>query len=253
MTGEIPTEIRNCETHGQYESRNYLSIMWSGCPACAAEAAQRKAEEDAEKQKQREAQQWQAKLNNSGIPARFQTRTLDSYIAETPQQQRALTFARNYAEGIEQATETGRSAMLIGKPGTGKTHLAVGIGIDALRKGLSVKFVTVMSMIRAIKSTWAKGHEETESEAMIRFVNYDLLILDEVGVQFGSDFEKTILFEILNARYNWLAPTIVISNLDAAGVREHLGDRVYDRMRENGGKLMVFDWESYRGRVNERS
>ena len=45
------------------------------------------------------------------------------------------------------------------------------------------------------------------------FIRPDLLILDEVGVQFGSETEKMILFEIINGRYEQLKPTIVISNL----------------------------------------
>ena len=44
------------------------------------------------------------------------------------------------------------------------------------------------------------------------FIRPDLLILDEVGVQFGSETEKMILFEIINGRYEQLKPTIVISN-----------------------------------------
>lgn len=79
-------------------------------------------------------------------------------------------------------------------------------------------------------------------------VEPDLLILDEVGVQHGSDTEKLILFEIINGRYEAARPTIVISNLDAAGLEQFLGERAFDRLREGGGRLVVFDWESHRGK-----
>lgn len=73
-----------------------------------------------------------------------------------------------------------------------------------------------------------------------------MLILDEVGVQFGSESEKIILFEILNERYLNMKPTILISNLNPAALQEYVGERVMDRMRENGGIILKFDWKSHR-------
>ena len=73
----------------------------------------------------------------------------------------------------------------------------------------------------------------------------DLLILDEVGVQFGSDFEKQILFDVLNERYEKLKPSILLSNIPGDQLADYLGERVTDRLRENGGKMIGFDWDSY--------
>ena len=80
------------------------------------------------------------------------------------------------------------------------------------------------------------------------YSKYELLVLDEIGVQFGSDAEKLIMFDIINERYEAMRPTILISNLALSGLSEFVGDRIVDRMKENGGKLMVFDWESHRGK-----
>ena len=79
----------------------------------------------------------------------------------------------------------------------------------------------------------------------------DLLILDEVGVQFGSDTEKLILFDVLNERYEKRRPTLVLSNLSLPDVEQYLGERIFDRLREDGGEAVVFDWESHRGNVQE--
>ena len=75
----------------------------------------------------------------------------------------------------------------------------------------------------------------------------DLLVIDEVGVQFGTDTEKMILFEILNERYENLKPTILISNLSIESLKKFTGDRVIDRMKENKGKVLIFNWNSARG------
>lgn len=78
----------------------------------------------------------------------------------------------------------------------------------------------------------------------------DLLILDEVGVQFGSDTEKLMLFDILNERYERRHPTILMSNLPRDEVSAYLGERVFDRLREDGGEFISFTWESHRKSCN---
>ena len=72
-------------------------------------------------------------------------------------------------------------------------------------------------------------------------------MLDEIGLQHGSESEKIILFEILNERYMQCKPTILISNLDIKDLKEYITERIIDRMRDGGGQKIVFDWESNRG------
>ena len=243
------TRPANCDTHGDFESRCFIGNVWSKCPTCEAERTEReraKAERTARESRQAE---WQKKIGQAGIPDRFQGRTLDTFAAENDGQQQALAFAQDYADNFDQVLETGRSALFVGKPGTGKTHLACGIALQVMNEqGRTVFFTTVMRAIRRIKDTWAKGSHESESQAIAALVFPDLLILDEVGVQFGSDFEKNILFDVLNERYEKRRPTILMSNLPAGDVTAYLGERVVDRIREDGGKLVPFTWESHRAK-----
>ena len=140
--------------------------------------------------------------------------------------------------------------MFVGLPGTGKTHLAAGIGLRLMKRdNRRVLFTTVMRAVRSIKETWTRGSELTESEAIEKLVAPDLLILDEVGVQFGSETEKLMLFDVLNERYERRRPTLLISNLDLDGVRAYLGERIFDRLREDGGEAVAFDWASHRGQA----
>lgn len=252
MSGAIATKTEHCPTHGDFESRNYFGGIWSTCPACEAIKNEQRRADDERKEAEARQQRWLRRVGEAGIPERFCNRTLASYHANTDGQRKALAFATRYAGSLAEVFATGRSALFIGKPGTGKTHLAVGIGMQAMEEGRTVLFCTVLSALRRIKATWAKGAAESESEAIDLLAGVDLLILDEVGVQFGSDFEKTLMFEVLNERYNRRNPTILISNLDVAGVRAHLGDRVYDRLREDGGQAVVFDWHSYRAEAGQQ-
>lgn len=211
--------------------------------------------------KEREAkrQAWQRKIGEAGIPKRFQTRSLDTYVPETLFQEKALAFSNTYADGFDEVLETGRCAIFIGRPGTGKTHLSCGIGLRIMRcDNRTVLFTSVLRAVRRIKKSWRRDSLESESGAIAAFVFPDLLILDEVGQQFGSETEKLLLFDVLNERYEQLKPTLLLSNVPLEdyedkgqikpGVKSFLGERIFDRLRENGGECVILDGESMRGK-----
>ena len=252
MAIELQELIGRCDKHGEFK-RRVMDIlghryMASNCPACMDEDAAEEQRKRDESRAENTRRQWEAKIGRAGIPDRFIDRTLGSYLAKTEGQRRALAFAKRYADEFDAVAKTGRSAMFLGKPGTGKTHLAIGIALQIMTGSSRTSlFCTVMRAIRTVKDTWRKGAEQTEAAAIEALVFPDLLILDEVGVQFGSDAEKLLLFDVLNERYERRRPTLMISNLNAQEVAAYLGERVMDRMREDGGQVVVFDWASYRG------
>ncbi len=242
-----------CEVHGEYQAKCHMRTIWTKCPTCSKERWDAEAAKKAEEAKAESIALWQRKLGWAGIPDRFHERTLASYKATTDEQRTALSFAQEYADGFDAVSQTGRSAVFVGKPGTGKTHLAVGIALDVMGQwNGSALFTTAMRALRRVKGTWARGSEESETQAIEALVFPDLLILDEVGVQFGSDTEKMILFDILNERYERRKPTILLSNLTVDEVKGYLGERIFDRMREDGGRVVVFDWASYRGQAGNQ-
>lgn len=248
LNTEKQTRLGNCAKHGDFESRNVFGGVWSRCPICMKEEVEVRKREEEDRAAIEKARSWHRKLGESGIPERFHNRTLSSYLAANSGQKSALAFATEYAEGFESAQKTGRSAIFCGRPGTGKTHLAVGIGLHAMTLGKLVLFTTVQRAVRRVKDSWRKDSNESETDVIDMMVEPDLLILDEIGVQFGSDFEKNLMFDILNERYEKNRPSLLLSNLTAEEVKAFLGERVYDRLREDGGKCIPFDWPSHRGK-----
>ncbi|MFE1574296.1 ATP-binding protein [Comamonas odontotermitis] len=253
QVGEPVYATRNCDKHGEYPAKQLIPGRFAMCPTCRAES------EEAEKREREAAaaaarrSSHIARLGRAGIPERFHDRTLENFEVENEGQRKALDFALDYTADIEKTLKSGRSAVFIGKPGTGKTHLAIGIGRKAMQvQKADVLFITVMRAIRSIKDTWAKDSEQSESQAIEALVAPDLLILDEVGVQYGSDFEKNMLFDVLNDRYEKRRPTIFLSNLNKQEVAAYLGERVMDRLREDGGAVIPFTWDSYRNRNKEQ-
>lgn len=199
-------------------------------------------------------------FERAAIPERFASRRLDTYVAGNDRQQRVLDFCQLYAARFDEVMKTGRSMILCGMAGTGKTHLSVGIAHEIMANGYTALYATVSGAVRRVRSTWGASGE-SEMEAIRMFTEPDLLILDEVGIQSGSDNEHSIIFDILNGRYERTRPTILLSNLpvfdvrnDAGvvtvrGIESYIGARLLDRMREGGGKTFDFDWPSHRGLV----
>lgn len=247
------TEPASCERHGSFLQRVIHVFgghdIRSSCPTCSEEArAQLKAQEREQRQRERE---WRiAELRNaSGIPVRYEAMTLGSYVARERGQRLAVAVCQRFADAWPAQYEHGRSLVFVGGPGTGKTHLACAIGSAVIESHLAtVRFATAAGMLREIRSTYRRGSERSEADAMEEFTRCDLLILDEIGAQLGSEYEKTVMFEVVNERYQQVLPTILVSNLTAEDLEVYLGQRVMDRLRETG-VIVAFGWDSYRGKA----
>lgn len=116
----------------------------------------------------------------------------------------------------------GRSAVMYGNPGTGKTHIAIGIGIKACLEGCSVFFTSIPRLLTQIRE--AKT-DRTLRNLEIRFEKYDLVICDELGYV-GFDKEGAeMLFNHLSLRTGKKA-TIITTNLPFTRWEEVLKDKV---------------------------
>jgi len=235
-----------CEQHGEYTAITYMGHT-SGCPVCIKQQQEREAAEaHAKWQVELRQRRVSELLGRAAIPPRFADKTLDSFVSHAEGPAKALAVAKDFAANFAECQKTGQSLVFCGGVGAGKTHLAVGICHEVIKLDRVAVFSSVLSAVRSIKETYRKGSELSEADAIKNLVDPDLLVLDEVGVQFGSETEKMYLFEVINGRYQGLKPTIVISNLAKDPLTEYLGERVIDRLREGGGRMVVFDWPSYR-------
>ena len=179
------------------------------------------------------------------IPKRFIKKTLDNYQATKKEQQTILRICRRFSDNFDEAKENGTSLVFCGRPGTGKTHLAYAI-IERLRdKYVTAIIKTASDMTSQVKDAY-KSDDTTTQQVVKEFSFFDLLIIDEVGIQTSSEAEKRIFFDIINKRYENMLPTILISNLELQELTAFVGERVMDRMKENGGVIFAFDWDSHR-------
>lgn len=236
-----------CKTHGEYTSKGMMGgKIWMPCPDCAKIQASEKQVIEERLAANAERERWERKLGQACIPERYKDRRFENYIATNEGSRNALQTAHDFAVNFKDAN--GRSLIFCGLPGTGKTHLANATCLYVMEQHkASALFTTVQKAIRRIKDTWDKGAEETETQAIEALVWPDLLVLDEIGIQFGSETEKMLLFDVLNERYEQRKSVILISNLTVKEVVVYLGERIFDRLKEDGGQSVVFNWKSHRG------
>jgi len=111
---------------------------------------------------------------------------------------------------------------LVGPPGTGKSHLSVALGVEAIKAGRSVYFTTLADLV----SVLAKAEREGSLREKIRFLcRFALLIVDEIGYLPVTPGGGNLFFQLVNARYEKGA-MILTSNRGFAEWGEVFGDPV---------------------------
>lgn len=142
--------------------------------------------------------------------------------------------------------ETGQNVVLAGNPGTGKTHIAVGLGIKACLAGYKVLFTTVHRLLTQLRESHS---ERTLRQMEIRFEKYDLVVCDEFGYISFDKQGSELLFNHLSLR-SGRKSTIITTNLNFDRWQEIFGDPVLtaalvDRLTHKA-YLINMNGESYR-------
>jgi len=149
--------------------------------------------------------------------------------------------------------ERAHNVVLLGPPGVGKTHIAIGLGVRAVEAGYSVVFLTLETLMsRLVKAR----HENRLERALQQLVYPKVLILDEMGYLPLSQEEASLFFRLIVRRYE-RASLIVTSNKSFVDWGDTLGDHVLatailDRLLHHATTLNI-KGESYRLKEKRRA
>lgn len=159
----------------------------------------------------------------AGIPGRYRAASLETFHPR-PGKAPALAWA---------ATWDGKSAVLTGSWGTGKTHLGCALLRAVVESGERARYVSVPDMLDAIRATYDDGSRDQSQSVMTRLVAEPLLLLDDLGAERGTDWTEERMRMLLDARYRAERPTLVTTNLEGPrDMAQRYGGAVASRLSE---------------------
>lgn len=192
-----------------------------------------------------------AVFDQVGIPGRHADSSLASFVDvsryQTAVKQAAWNYARTFRLG-----EDNRGLVWFGAVGRGKTHLGVALLRElVLRHGATARFTEFSHLLADLKSGFDSGRGA--AELIDPLVAVDVLLIDELGKGRNTEFEGTVLDELVSRRYNAVRPILATTNYapnpsvgravaNAAEVQvgagavpslvDRVGERVFSRLRE---------------------
>lgn len=186
----------------------------------------------------------QGLLNRAEIPECYSDSDLLNFEAADTGLRRILQQAHLYATGFTMASQ---GLMITGSPGTGKTHLAVGIVKVLIARGFECRFVYCQNLLEKMKASYTPDNPDGDAELYWRILEQPVLLLDDIGASRITEWTQDTMCQILTHRCNAKLPTIMTTNiqderklpsgsaplgLKQPTLREVIGDRARSRLFE---------------------
>lgn len=183
-------------------------------------------------------------LDAMGIRRRYHSATFESFDAAELRQIDALTACAEWAADLARGVTS--TLWISGPVGTGKTHLGIAVARSVAEgAGIAVRVSTAREIVRELRDTWRTESHEREADAVARYGECSLLVLDDLGQGFSTDAEARQLGEVIDRRYSCSLPTVIISGQEPDAMATVIGARSYDRLSECA-TYVVCNWASHR-------
>lgn len=176
-----------------------------------------------------------AGFESSGISHLLDTQTFENFSLDYYKNDekthacmaRVLSVMKSYAETF--TPEGAQNLALFGGTGLGKTHLSSAVARKVIEKGYDVLYVTAIELVSAFETEqFGKGVEH--GELTDKFLECDLLIIDDLGTELGGQFTLSTLYNVLNIRINKKMPTVISTNYNQQELLKKYGDRIASRI-----------------------
>ena len=171
----------------------------------------------------------------------FDTRGNRGSASQRASLEAALKAARDYV------ADPDGWLTLFGETGVGKTHLAVAIAVERMRQGRPVFFAFVPEFIDYLRYTFQPDSGVGYVQVFDEVRNAPMLILDDLGGEYRSDWAYEKLYQVIVHRHNLRMPTVITSPMDITDMTGPINSRIRD---DSVGGLTRIDAPDYR--VNQR-
>lgn len=164
-----------------------------------------------------------SKVRDSG----FDNFRIDFYPdSEKDRMRSVIEYCKSWADDFN---ENSPSVLMFGSTGLGKTHLSLAMADVVINKGYGVIYGSAQNLFRKTEDEHfgrAKSDIDTESALL----DCDLLILDDLGAEFSTQFTQALLYNIINTRINTSKPTIINTNLSPDEIEATYSQRIASRI-----------------------
>ena len=212
------------------------------CP-CEAEARDREEAEAKRRARMIEIRQLRANGLRDASLARC---TFETDLGYQPESAKLRAYAQQFPEMLK----SGAGVLLWGDVGTGKTFLAACVANYLLDQGIPVLMTGTAKLLNALTGVWP-----SERNAYLESLNaYSLLILDDLGMERGTEFAMEQMFSVIDGRYRTGKPLIVTTNLTLQELKnppDLAHARIYDRLLEMCTPLRISGQNIRRLRAQE--
>ena len=179
---------------------------------------------------------------SSNLGERFKSRTFANFDKKLDVS--AYNSAKNYANDEKLFSEKRNSLIIFGKVGSGKTHLAAAIANELVERGIPVIFGTFQTHIERIKNEF---EHSGENKALSEIKTIPMLVIDDIGKERKTEWTQSVLFDIVNYRYEHLLPIVFTTNFSADELANYCEHAVFSRMYEMSTAIETIG-EDYRER-----
>lgn len=136
-------------------------------------------------------------------------------------------FCLDYAKNF---TVSSKGILMKGSTGLGKTHLSLSIANEVINRGYSVVYVSAPDILSKLEREHFSYGYDGEQQLLQSMLECDLLILDDLGTEFITQFSSTTIYNLFNSRINMGKPIIISTNLTAAELEQTYSQRFVSRL-----------------------
>ncbi|MBQ7542155.1 MAG: ATP-binding protein [Clostridia bacterium] len=145
-------------------------------------------------------------------------------VAPYARMEEIFRFCQQYAADFDLRSP---SLFLYGETGLGKTHLSLAIAGEVTKKGFGVIYGSAQNLLDRLERERFKGENEGAQDAMLEC---DLLILDDLGAEFTTQFTTAAVYNIINTRLQSGRPVIINTNLTIKELEKRYTRRITSRI-----------------------